>query len=711
MYTIPIIRHLFFRPQHRLGVASFLSLLALLVSACQTTEPPPPVSTPDTLCFPQAIGVPGQPQAPSINGIVSNDYGWTMATRYLFNNGTSAPDVAVQGLRDASFLYLSFEVNLDPTFDNNDAIVLAFSPGGGAANDRRIHIFPVFAGVGAQESGVPRAVYYWNNSNTWNTPASTTRISNPTWLVDNIRVTSTNAGLNNNSWTVEMRIPITDVAANADPALDTGINFPASGTFKMYLFIARIDSTVNPPQVNPFVWPPSAPQLLFNIETSTPVPTNNWGDGSRGGVNCSGVTINAGSIYVNTQGSHSIKLNDPNTFYARIYNHSVDAAGNFIQAEGVRATFRIANFGLGSAWSLIPATAGTNPTAAVNIPAATEVATGEATMNIGWTLNAAQQGEYAQPGTNHQCILVELESEVVGTTFVNRSAWTNMKFTNATSPFFVQAFIGTTGFKLREGMNDYNIQLREYAYNYDPRLSWDSSLDAKSIGENLYLLTLKPETGQLLTGTVFIPDIFIPNETINIPPGAGVTEMPMVQVQPGGLVTVIASGSLFLRGENKEALVGPGGTSMREFVQDDSFLLDTRYNPQLIVGSLIGSWDEFGGTWFPIGGGVSLRVPEDAYVLYLAINDVPDGYTQHTGEGFTAEVVATGFEEYFGVVDTVMTRDPQAPDFYLPLGANLPTYITCGTQTTGETLEIEGETYTIVESMGCYGYIVKHIGH
>src|SRR5262249_51251747 len=126
-------------------------------------------------------------------------------------------------IRDANNLYLSFEVNNDQRFDDEDVIVLAIDPSGTPADCRRIHIYPVFAGVGAQGGGDPREVDYWTNSSTWNTGAPSGPL--PVGVV--IKCSSQLGGPNNVSWFVEVSLPLAQ------------FDIPAAGDFGLYFNILR----------------------------------------------------------------------------------------------------------------------------------------------------------------------------------------------------------------------------------------------------------------------------------------------------------------------------------------------------------------------------------------------------------------------------------------------------------------------------------------
>lgn len=372
------------------------------------------------LCFRPVINVPGPTsmQPPNPDGIINNDFGWTDGWRYVFGNGTPVSDVIVQAVRTTTDLYMSFEVNNDPSFDEQDVIVLALDPTGAAADQRRLHIFPVFTGTGAAGTGDPREVQYWANSTTWNsTPAG----APPAGTI--IKVTS--AGVAPNvSYFVEVKLPRAAYA------------IPAAADFGLYFNVLRTDGVLG--TVNEKFWPTNATPIGIFL-TNTP-PANEWGTANVAGA-CNGVSVLPSGITTNNIPQYKISLTGPNVFSALVSNNSIDSAGNPVAATQVNATFRIANFGLPApdSWANVPAPG--NPTAPANVPAS-----GNTTFSTGaWTLTPAQQATYNTPTTSHQCILVELDSTAPNTVFVNKSAWTNMLFGTA-STFEGVAEIGTVGY-------------------------------------------------------------------------------------------------------------------------------------------------------------------------------------------------------------------------------------------------------------------------
>ena len=367
--------------------------------------------------FPLLGGVPGTPppSEAALDGVVINDVSWDGAFRHVFQNGTPDVDGVVQGGRDGSSLYLSFEVKNETTFDEDDMIILCFDPDGAAGNLRRFHIYPNNNGVAAALNSPPRSVEYWKGSHgAWGAVTL-----NPPWL--RVRVNGQGAesvpAATPVSWSLEMRVPIT--ANAADP---NGVNIPAMGPFKMYVNVIKTNrfGTINHSQNR---WPPTPTVVEGNPENTTP-PVNLWGNGTRSGT-VNGVHFGAVDITTNQNPVHQISLTAANVFTVTMHNSSVTEAGAPVAANNITARFRIANFGLSNAWADVPATSGgTNPTA----PLASIGPGSTGTRSVTWTLSAAERTTYDTPATRHQCILVELNSTTPGTTFVNRSAWRNMNF-------------------------------------------------------------------------------------------------------------------------------------------------------------------------------------------------------------------------------------------------------------------------------------------
>ncbi len=194
-----------------------------------------------------------------------------------------------------------------------------------------------------------------------------------------------------------------------------------------------------------------------------------WGQATTAATTCNGVYIAASDIRTDNSPPLKINLNAPNTFRVTAHNSTVDSTGTPIAANNVRATFKIANFGLPSMWTPINATApATNPTSSGNIAAG-----GTTDFTTQWTLSAAEQAQYNTNATSHQCILVELDtSPLTNTLFATRSAWTNMNFGLA-SEFESNAEIDPRGWPRPAPGKSHSIELVATSRVYE--------LDAKEV--------------------------------------------------------------------------------------------------------------------------------------------------------------------------------------------------------------------------------------
>ena len=425
-------RNSYVRLRSRFSIYAFFTFVVVMLYAGSMAKAGLPNYR---LCFPDVINTPDTfLQPPNPDGIVIGDNGWTSSFRYVFQNGTTNPNVVVQGIKDAEFIYLSFEVSADPSFDNADMIVLAFDPDGTAANQRRLHIFPLFT-TGAGAGGVPADVQYWKDSSTF---AGGTGTAQPVPRATLIRVTSAGAGTSR-SWNVEAKLPTSS----------GGFGLPAGSTFGFYFNVLVFNSIGI---VGERHWPlsPDSPDISL-FPNNTP-PASQWGTGSFAG-GCNGVSITADDITTNQTPNSKIATNAGNIFSVLVHNNSTNSAGMAIPATQVDATFKIANFGLPGPWNNVPAP-GNPTTGSFTIPAS-----GTQTISTGaWNLTSTQVTTYDTDSTRHQCILVELDSPAPNTTFVNKSAWRNMDFGPA-SVFQRQAEISGTGYEPPPAGNQYDFDL------------------------------------------------------------------------------------------------------------------------------------------------------------------------------------------------------------------------------------------------------------
>jgi hypothetical protein len=612
-----------------------------------------------------------------------------------------------------------FEVE-DMSFNSEDVIVIGIHSGAGTNDYQRLHIYPFTTGSAPANGSdlSPSSIEYYDQG---------TYSSSTGWSFHSAAVpagvrarvaTATGAYL---KWSVEVKIPV-----------GAPFNIPASDYFGMYVDVARTDDIDHP--TGPadaivaiqWTWPPeriigSADEDIYGyVESGTPAPTL-WGNASRATTIGNGVFIMSSDISTNQDDPSKISLNQDNIFTATPHNNSANASGTLTTATDVKATFKIANFGLPSpsAWALIPtggpgvdlATVDPNPTAGADIPP-----TGTVSLSAGpWHLSVAEAATYA--ANLHQCVKVELSYTDASTVFFNSYAYRNMDFVTTSSPFERTAQVGTRGYKLAPKKDQHEFILMETAYNTPPGLAWKSKLTGFTTqGKGSYLLRVPHEQDSRLSTTITPPAVKIRSTFVSVPPGTGGGRKAFIRipVESDQVVTLIAEGSMQLRKSEKGPLIsGPNG---RDLTANDKergtkgYLIPDQSVPQRMVGALVGTWDGFKESFFVVGQARSLKVPKGASALSLAINDHTAGYEQHGGKGFRVQVVATPLEKYFVSASSILSRDPRAEYLPIPVGANLPTWIMRGYRSTGKTIIINKTKFNALEYVGSFGYIVKSIG-
>ncbi len=654
---------------------------------------------------------------PTINGLL-DDTAWgngawqSGSWKYVAGNGTSLPDGIAQGTRDANNLYFAFQVNNDATIDATDVVVLTLDAGPGGPR-KRFHLYHSCI-PGGCPGGVVHQAKVW----TWNAGTANWEglEENPPWLGIDAHVVY--AGTSS-SWSLEVKIPLAEMPV------------PASGLFGMYFNMVRIDSGSN--TARQLDWPPevtdisgaTASEVSFFLETGTP-PEANWGNGTRGGVSCSGVYFGTMDIATN-QNPTSLISRTPgtaNTFSVTVHNSSINSMGSSVEAPGVRAKFSLANWGIPgtSEWSQVPA--------ANNRPVGTVPAAGQNTLTTGaWVLSGTEIANYAPP-RNHQCVRVDLDVDPAAVLpgnsveFLNHIAYRNMDFEETSSPVKREAHIGVKGFKLPDNAERHELILREHTFNTPVDSRWISQIDGLTpVGDQpgLYTLKLGPEETRRVYTAVTPPKIKIPKEMIAIPPGSGGT-LPLFQrpsgvkpvavtVRAGDVVTLIADGAVQRKTEGVSPLPdGPlGGVALTRMTARTATLnLPKTLVREAPLGALVGSFDGF-ETSFLIGDAKTVRVPKGATQLLLAINDADGAFAAQSGKGFSVQVTQTPARtEYRGVAKAVPSTG-NALAVALPLGANLPTWMMCGEYKTGRKLNVDGNVYDVVAEAGCFGYMVKAI--
>jgi len=427
----------------------------------------------EKLCFPPHRGVPYDNDPPEIDGRIQEDVGWRGAYRLTYGNGTDTAHMAFQGLKHRSepYLYLSFEVRNDPTFDTTDLVVINFRPsvnGGSASDDRRIFIFPLCNDIGAggpnctldtpddKIDRLPNLVQVWKNSAAWVELAS----GQPTNL--DVKVRSLTDG-SSKAWNVEAKVP-TSVAAGGGEWIDF------SDEFLFYFNVIRVSSLDG--TASEFRWPRNAPKVGGALD-SYPFSPAEWGEANKSNTaRCKGVWLEWSDVGTYNSPSSSIKFTTPpaqnivtNTFFCTPRNDT-EIGGVPQPAEDVRVRFRIANWGIPGLgdWADIPAANPgcpdpsflSNPTCPKDIPAAVSQIPGTQTFNLKWMVHDGNIPYYQ--ANEHQCILAELDSNS-NTNIVTKSVYRNMDFVSA-SRFSRTAQISAKGYgPAPEGMSNHQFAL------------------------------------------------------------------------------------------------------------------------------------------------------------------------------------------------------------------------------------------------------------
>ncbi len=431
--------------RRHLGGSMLLILTLCLVASARNPN--------DQICFPNLAwySLVNNNVPPVIDGNIAGDPGWNGAFRYVFGNGTTTPDVIVQGTRDAtnSNIYISIQANNLMDWDQYTFVTLAFDPGG---TQQALVIRPIQAGVTAGGSFAPAQVQYYHGPYPFTSQA-------PPWSPPVLIMTGFQGG-SNYQWYMEAKLPIDKTGVN-------GVNIPTSGKFGFYVSVVRIvnELPISPPGSGPGAesdWPTDAPLLgcagvsgISCQPAATLPPPSSWGNGTIDPtLGCQGVSVGSqiGNIYTNHGtapyggvNEPVISLNNPNIFSAYVQNTMVDTSGNPVTAQKISATFKIANFGIPSyaSWAIPGSEPGGSliagdPTPAQDIPASTCAGAANnfnpaCTISTGqWTLNAQEVINYT--ANAHQCVQVTIDSTPGSNTIIlNNTALQNMNLATAST--------------------------------------------------------------------------------------------------------------------------------------------------------------------------------------------------------------------------------------------------------------------------------------
>jgi len=362
----------------------------------------------DRLGLPQAGWVPGSTPRPVIDGVLEGDTGWAGAYRRTYDMGAGNPPVAFRASKEQAesssqpYLFMAFEVQ-DSTFDEDDAVVLAFNPqrsGGIPALARRLVFYPFASGP----AGGTVSPEVWKDSSAWST--------DPGWSIDNLQAVSK---ANGTSWVLEMRIPTRAGAWGGTHWIDL------ANQFLFYFSVVQVAGGTATAAI--YNWPKESEEISGNIDTYA-YPSAQWGvvDKADGALS-NGVYLERAHFGTRNDPISTILLSSPNTFFAEPENLT-GRGGTSVTANDVTMSVRLANWGLPPAdfslWERIITDA--DPT---DIPAG---ATG--VLEALWEVPDDKEEQYRQHP--HQCIHVELDS-AGDAVFAIRSIARNMDFVEGSS--------------------------------------------------------------------------------------------------------------------------------------------------------------------------------------------------------------------------------------------------------------------------------------
>lgn len=445
-----------------------------------------------TVCVPQAFGVPALSGGPNWWDAAAgepqfwprpDDPRWRGAFQRIPMPASASSDhLTFRALRTNTDLFLQWRITVDPLLDQQERLWVAFSPGPGK-EDVYVEIQP-FNSAGSDVDAQPPAAVAVATRTAGN-PFGAAGV--PAWLATATTQTRVWRSVAENSWTVNMRVPLTAVAG-------AGLDLDPSFSFWFEVRVSHPMATTVYYQY---------PNGLGHLAVEAATTTAGWQlarrDVAPGTMGCiKGVsltvadvgTVPAGGSCADILGtvlSSQIKLLDAgsnpatNTFCARPLNET----GNNINGSDVDAIFRIANWGTQPDWNDVPNPLNTlwttiNPTPATgggvignlsNIP-----------MSANWALTPADVCSFSpQPaGFNcgafpaptrrtHQCMLVELGG-AAGVTFSTSSVYRNMDFVIA-SRFEREAEVSVVGLAARPAPEPQrDVYLYVQTHNMPPRV-------------------------------------------------------------------------------------------------------------------------------------------------------------------------------------------------------------------------------------------------
>jgi len=292
----------------------------------------------------------------------------------------------------------------------------------------------------------------------------------PTWLKTDGRVDvlpacnpPTLACVTPTEWAVRVRLPI---LPGADLSLidPTGIKIAAGGSYK---FFYQVQDALPGGLIANYSFPAglttvqTEPNSCF-IGICVPADSN-WGAFTDTATCTGDITLTKSDIFVGTTGNTQIDLDSPNVIHAEPNNNT---AATDIPADGIKATFRIANWGstigVSPAWETPPGcadvpgsgTGGVGPTEDFDIRCNYNVPVGDRCRYLSAAKKATAPfntwGCGGGSGDRHpdQCVLVDLAANGLNGPFVfaPQSEYKNLMFTGA-SIFTQEATLDIQGIK------------------------------------------------------------------------------------------------------------------------------------------------------------------------------------------------------------------------------------------------------------------------
>jgi hypothetical protein len=259
----------------------------------------------------------------------------------------------------------------------------------------------------------------------------------PTWLKNDTRVdVFCSSPTTCDSWAVRMRVPIDPAAVVTD--LDpTGVKITGA-QFRFWYEIQDSNSLGFSPAYH---WPEGlaaateaggAPPIQF------PDPST-WNLVDLSGA-CNGeISLDSSQIWANSSGSTTVNLSTPNNFHARPSNNVPTATATSLPGDGIKATFRLANWGssIGAspAWQPI-CTDKVGTAGAITSGSQFDIVCGPWSVPDPCAFKPAGDpcGPTAGSKNPDQCVLVDLAVANTGDParyFSPQSAYHNMSFTGA----------------------------------------------------------------------------------------------------------------------------------------------------------------------------------------------------------------------------------------------------------------------------------------